>query len=71
MCNHTSSDFFATDSPKQYIQLMEEELNKTEYDHIKQAINESVKEFLERNGKFLNQTGKYITVLLMFFSIAM
>ena len=69
MCNDTLLDFFNTDSRTQYIQLTEEELNEIEYDHLQQAINESVKEYMENNGKFLNQTGKYITELLVCFCL--
>ena len=54
MCN----DFFNTDSRTQYMQLTAEELNEIEYDHLQQALNESVKEYMDNNGKFLNQTGK-------------
>ena len=69
MCNDTLLDFFDTDSRTQYIQLTEEELNEIEYDHLQQAINKSVKEYMENNGKFLNQTGKYITELLVCFCL--
>ena len=53
--------------PTQYIQLMDKDTDQIEYDHIQQAINESVKEFLEQNGEFLNQTGTKLSVLLMSF----
>ena len=69
MCNNTLLDFFNTDARRQYIQLTEEELNEIEYDHLQQAINESVKQYMENNGKFLNQTGKYITELLVCFCL--
>ena len=47
------------------MELTEEELNEIEYDNLQEAINESVKEYMQRNGKFLNQTGKYISELLV------
>lgn len=69
MCNHTLSDFFYTDARKNYMELTEEELNEIEYDNLQEAINESVKEYMQRNGKFLNQTGKYISELLVCFCL--
>ena len=51
------------------MELTEEELNEIEYDNLQEAINESVKEYMQRNGKFLNQTGKYISELLVCFCL--